>query len=79
MDQEKQGSGMMKVVIDAIRDALPEMVHPCPYFGRHQMFNAKVDRKVLSIFPAAKFRLAVECLFNGKLITKPSIDIETFD
>jgi hypothetical protein len=44
-------------IVDAAKNTLKQAIQDCPYFGRYELVNIRMDKKVIAFYPAGIFRL----------------------
>ena len=48
---------VVNTIMDILSDSLPNSIHPCPYFGKLDMYNLTLDsKKFPSVFPSGTYR-----------------------
>lgn len=48
---------VVDTTIDILRDSMPGLFHPCPYFGKYDVYNVTLDStKFPSVFPSGIYR-----------------------
>lgn len=69
----------MKLVFDAIKDSIPQLIQECPYEGPYQVINGTIATKSLFIFPSGTFRVDLKVYVDDKFVSKPTVTLELFD
>ena len=76
---DKNVKGMLRTLLDSIRESIPELIQPCPYSGHYEKLNVTVSRKSLVFFPSGTFRVDFKLFIDDKLVMKPSVNLQLFD
>lgn len=48
-------SPALKLAVDAVRESIPDILHPCPYVGM-QALAMKLDKRALVLLPAGLYK-----------------------
>lgn len=59
MSGKKNNNRLLKGLIEALKEKAPHFFKKCPYLGRYELFNAALNKKLLSIYPSGVFRIDV--------------------
>lgn len=51
----KTTNGLIRGLIDAIKERCPTLFQLCPYVGHYEIINVTLNRNVLSVYPAGTF------------------------
>lgn len=60
MSNKTKPNALIKIFFDSIRSAIPENLQKCPLQGQMNAFNFQIRNKVLQIFPAGIYKVAIE-------------------
>ena len=55
-----------KAIIKAARSTVPELFHPCPYEGKHTLFNISPKHDVIEMFPPGDFKVYAMIIDKSK-------------
>jgi hypothetical protein len=75
----KNVKGMMKTIVDSVKESLPELIQSCPYSGHYEKFKVTIARKSLVFFPSGLFRIVLELFIDDKLVMKPTVNLKLLD
>jgi len=50
---------LLKTMLATMKKAAAAMMHRCPYYGPHEVQNITMDRSILMIYPAGKYRFVL--------------------
>lgn len=55
--------------MNAIRDASPNLLMKCPYFGRREFYNITASKTFINLIPAGlyKFKLSIDVVERAKV------------
>ena len=57
MNGQAKVFNFQKFLIKSLQTTAPGFFHPCPYMGKHSIFNASASKDVMEIFPLGTFKL----------------------
>ena len=58
-NQKKNLKSYEKVLMKSVRKTASALFHPCPFEGRHTIFNATCEKDILENFPIGNYKLFV--------------------
>jgi len=59
---------LVKSIVTAFKENCPQLMHKCPYIGRHELTNIKANKDLFRMVPKGVFRMLFKALDGSKVI-----------